>query len=119
MRHGHVAPKAVVSEEVPLIGRQNDDGIFDETFLGQGRQHGSDAVVDHLVDRRRAEALARVAVFLAAHVPAQVRVGHHQVRGLVGLVGRPAESDEVLLAEGDLPVELELLLRPQIGRAHV
>ena len=65
---------------------------------------------DHLVDRRRAEALARIAVLLRARRAAQVGVGDDQMRRLVGLVLRAAVLHEVFLAEGELAVELELLL---------
>ena len=78
-------------------------------------------VVDHLVDGRRAERLARIAVLLGADVATQIGVGHDQVRRLIRLVRRAAEADQVLLREGELAVELELLPRAlvlrQLGRA--
>src|SRR6185503_14804774 len=72
---------------------------------------------DHFIDRRRAEALARVAVLDGAAVLADRRVGDLEVRGLVLLVPRPGMEDvgetiEGVPAVGAIAVAVRRGLRP-------
>ena len=60
--------------------------------------------VDHLVDVRRTEALARVAVLLGADRVADVGV-HEQVHRLILVVARARVVDVGQLVEGELPID--------------
>ena len=73
---------------------------------------GLSGVRNHLVDRRRTEALAGIPVFLCAGRAAQVGVRHHEVRGLIGFVLRTTELNQVFLAEGEHTIERELFFLP-------
>ena len=91
----------------PLRPRWSDLGItvFDMQF---------DAALvrirNHLVHGSRTEVLARVAVLEGTRGGAELGVRDMQMGHLIRFVGGSTEAHEVLLAEGEHVVELELLL---------
>ena len=70
------------------------------------RGRGSVGILQHLVNIRRAEKLAGVAVFLHAARVADVGVVNHQVRGLIFFVAGAGVVEVGQLVEGQFFVAL-------------